>query len=310
MITMLAIEVSELVKKYGEVVAVNRISFKVFKGKVFGFLGPNGAGKTTTVEILEGLRQPTSGSVKVLGYNPSRPEEASKLKWKIGVLPQDFNALDRLTVKENINLFCALYGNRISAEELIKLVDLGDYKKVRFYKLSGGLKQRVGLAVAMAGDPELVFLDEPTSGLDPRSRRETWKIIEGLKELGKTVFLTTHYMDEAENLSDEITIINKGEIVAHGTPEELIENYGGGKRLIIRGDGEVLNVLLGETGEKPVKVGGEVRVPFNKPSEAVKILEMLSLKGLNYDFEVEKGSIEDVFLKLVGAKITEEGELK
>ncbi len=307
---MPVIEVRELVKRYGDLIAVDHVTFEVSEGEIFGFLGPNGAGKTTTIEILEGLRQPTSGFVRVLGLNPSDPDDASRLKWRIGVLPQDFNALDRLTVRENIGLFCSLYRNKVSPNELIKLVDLDEQADTQFYKLSGGLKQRVGLAVAMSGDPDLAFLDEPTAGLDPKSRRETWKVIEGLKGLGKTIFLTTHYMDEAETLSDEITIINRGRIVARGSPEQLINLYGGERKLVIKGDEKIYTVLTEEIGKKAIKVGDEIQITFSKSNEAVEVLRILSLKGLSFDFEVKRGSIEDVFLKLIGARITEEGELK
>jgi len=213
--------VNNLSKKYGDTVAVNGISFGLSKGEVFAFLGPNGAGKTTTVEILECLRAPTGGEAKVLDYDVSKRSDQSEIRKRIGVLPQDFNAIDRLTVRENIDYFGAMYDHQLDADKLIELVDLKEKRDEQFKTLSGGLKQRVGLAVALVNDPALVFLDEPTTGLDPRARRDVWYVIERLKKQGKTVFLTTHYMDEAEYLADTVSIIDHGQIIASGTPNEL-----------------------------------------------------------------------------------------
>ena len=199
---------------------------------MFAFLGPNGAGKTTTVEILETLKTPTSGTVNVLGYDVRKDE--IKIKEKIGVLPQSFNAFEWLTVRENIDYFGQMYKKRVNVDHLIDTFDLADKKNVLFKNLSGGLKQRVGIALSLVNDPEIVFLDEPTTGLDPRARRDVWEAIRALKSHGKTVFLTTHYMDEAYYLADRIDIIHKGKIVAEGSPEDLINRYGGGNTLVIR----------------------------------------------------------------------------
>src|SRR6266581_1927577 len=165
------VQVENLSKKYGDNIAVNGISFSLTKGEVFAFLGPNGAGKTTTVEILECLRNPTGGQAKVLGYDVSKRSDQAEIRKRIGVLPQDFNAIDRLTVRENINYFGAMFKHQLDADKLIELVDLKDKRDEQFKKLSGGLKQRVGLAVSLVNDPDVVFLDEPTTGLDPRARR-------------------------------------------------------------------------------------------------------------------------------------------
>ncbi|TMI35945.1 ABC transporter ATP-binding protein [Candidatus Bathyarchaeota archaeon] len=208
------VQVNNLSKKYGDTVAVNGISFGLSKGEVFAFLGPNGAGKTTTVEILECLRAPTGGQAKVLDYDVGKRSDQAEIRKRIGVLPQDFNAIDRLTVRENIDYFGAMYDQQLNADQLIQLVDLKDKRDEQFKTLSGGLKQRVGLAVALVNDPALVFLDEPTTGLDPRARRDVWYVIERLKKQGKTVFLTTHYMDEAEYLADTVSIIDHGQIIA------------------------------------------------------------------------------------------------
>jgi len=183
-----AIEVEGLTKIYGDLKAVDNISFKVKKGEVFAFLGPNGAGKTTTVEIIEGIRNPTSGKIKVLGYDISKTTK--EIKERIGVLPQEFISFERLTVKETLLYFSRLYKKRADIEQIIDLIDLRDKKNAQYHTLSGGLKQRVGVAIALVNDPDIVFLDEPTTGLDPRARRDVWNAIAGLKNQGKTVFLT------------------------------------------------------------------------------------------------------------------------
>src|SRR2546430_9336259 len=228
------VQVEKLSKKYKDTLAVNRISFSLSKGEVFAFLGTNGAGKATTVEMLECLRAPTGGQAKVLGYDVSKRSEQAEIRKRIGVLPQDFNAIDRLTVRENVDYFGAMFNHQLDADELIELVDLRDKRDDQFKTLSGGLKQRVGLAVALVNDPALVFLDEPTTGLDPRARRDVWYVIERLKKQGKTVFLTTHYMDEAEYLADTVSIIDHGQIIPSGTPNELIVADGGTMTLLIR----------------------------------------------------------------------------
>ena len=256
------VEVNNLSKKYGDKVAVNGISFRLSKGEVFAFLGPNGAGKTTTVEILECLRAPSGGQAKVLDYDVSKRSDQAEIRKRIGVLPQDFNAIDRLTVRENIDYFGSMYDHHLDPDQLIELVDLKDKRDSQFKTLSGGLKQRVGLAVALVNDPSVVFLDEPTTGLDPRARRDVWSIIEQLKHQGKTVFLTTHYMEEAEYLADTVSIIDHGQIVASGTPGELIDSYGGKKTLVIREGGEDgLKYLPSEISKPVVKNAGDIHIP-------------------------------------------------
>lgn len=230
-----AIEVEGLTKIYGDLKAVDNISFKVRKGEVFAFLGPNGAGKTTTVEIIETIRNPTEGKVKVLGYDISK--RTREIKERIGVLPQEFISFERLTVKETLTYFSNLYKKHVDINEIIEMMDLGDKKNELYQNLSGGLKQRVGVAIALVNDPDVVFLDEPTTGLDPRARRDVWNAVAGLKKQGKTVFLTTHYMEEAEYLADNIAIIHKGRIVAEGTLDELLRQYGHQSTLLIKGGG-------------------------------------------------------------------------
>ena len=301
-----AIEVEGLTKIYGDLKAVDNISFKVKKGEVFAFLGPNGAGKTTTVEIIEGIRNPTSGKIKVLGYDISKTTK--EIKERIGVLPQEFISFERLTVKETLLYFSRLYKKRADIEQIIDLIDLRDKKNAQYHTLSGGLKQRVGVAIALVNDPDIVFLDEPTTGLDPRARRDVWNAIAGLKNQGKTVFLTTHYMEEAEYLADHIAIIHKGKIVAEGTLEELINKYGEKSKLLIKGckTKEVMEVLQ-KTGYDEMQARNEtVEVKIKKREAVIDILFHLREKNLYYrEIDIKHSDLEDVFLNLTGAKLHE-----
>lgn len=299
------VEVEGLVKRYGGLVALDGVSFEVMRGEVFAFLGPNGAGKTTTVEILECLRPYDSGEVRVLGLDLREKGVCREVKRRIGVLPQDFTAIERLTVKENIQLFASLYDRSVPVDELISLLELDEKADKQFHTLSGGLKQRVGIAAALVNDPELVFLDEPTSGLDPKARRDVWTVIDRLRSIGKTVFLTTHYMEEAERLADRVAIIVKGKIIAQGSPRELIERFAGDRVLTIYGADERLVGKLKEMGVRFEKRGGEVTVKSGDPRRLIELV----LKVSGARFEITSGSLEDVFLKLVSARITEEGEL-
>ncbi len=303
------VQVENLLKKYGDNLAVNNISFELSKGEVFAFLGPNGAGKTTTVEILECLRNPTGGQAKVLGYDVSKRSDQAEIRKRIGVLPQDFNAIDRLTVRENINYFGAMFNHQLNADELIELVDMKDKRDEQFRKLSGGLKQRVGLAVALVNDPTLVFLDEPTTGLDPRARRDVWSVIERLKKQGKTVFLTTHYMDEAEYLADTVSIIDHGKIIASGTPNELIDSRGGKKTLVVRGAGEDgLKLLPPEMPEAELRNAGDIHISLSNGADLARLLTVLGQSKLgNKEIEVRRPTLDDVFLNLTGRRVSEEG---
>ncbi len=308
--TQPVIEVDSLIKQYTDVRAVDEISFQVNEGEIFAFLGPNGAGKTTTVEILECLRPLTNGTAKVLGYSITNSSEVKEIKRKIGVLPQDYSALDKLTVKENIDLISEMYQKRLPTEEVIKLLDLEDKAKVRFENLSGGLKQRVGVAAALVSDPQLIFLDEPTTGLDPKARREVWTVIANLKKLGKTVFLTTHYMEEAQTLADRVAIIQKGKISAIGSPQDLIAQYGGSKILIIRKAGKNVADKLQKNYDHITFNGNDdvfARIPTTE--EFWNFMSTLTEMKLEKDIEIQTPTIEDVFLKITGARITDEGEL-
>ncbi len=219
-----ALLVSGLRKRYGDVVAVDGLDLTVATGECFGLLGPNGAGKTTTIEICEGLTLPDEGVVEVLGQRWDRDERA--LRERLGIQLQETQLAEKLTVEETVRLFRSFYGRGRAVDEVIELVQLGEKRRARVGKLSGGQKQRLALACAMVGDPELLFLDEPTTGLDPQSRRQLWDLIVELRASGRSIVLTTHYMDEAERLCDRVAIVDHGKVIALGTPRELIAGLG------------------------------------------------------------------------------------
>jgi len=301
-----AIEVEGLTKLYGDLKAVDNISFKVRKGEVFAFLGPNGAGKTTTVEIIETIRNPTKGKVKVLGYDISK--STREIKERIGVLPQEFISFERLTVKETLTYFSNLYKKHADIDEIIDTIDLRDKENELYMNLSGGLKQRVGVAIALVNDPDVIFLDEPTTGLDPRARRDVWDAVAGLKKQGKTVFLTTHYMEEAEYLADSIAIIHKGRIVAEGTLDELLRQYGHQSTLLIKGGkaGEIAGALK-KDGYGAEETNGNVEVKISKRDAVIDILFHLKEEGIYYrEIDIRHSDLEDVFLNLTGEKLKEE----
>lgn len=220
----LALEVIGLRKTYGDVVAVNGLDLRVPVGQCFGLLGPNGAGKTTTIEICMGLNSPDSGTVRVLGR--TWDSDAASLRALLGVQLQETQLAEKLSVVETLTLFRSFYEKGRSIDEVIDLVQLGEKRSARVSGLSGGQKQRLALACALVGDPQLLFLDEPTTGLDPQSRRQLWTLVENLKADGRTILLTTHYMDEAERLCDTIAIVDHGQVIALGSPRQLIASLG------------------------------------------------------------------------------------
>jgi ABC-2 type transport system ATP-binding protein len=296
-----AIEVEHLTKCYGHLVAVNDISFKVRQGEVFAFLGPNGAGKTTTVEIVETIRRPTAGKVRLLGMDVTKEKRA--IVPRIGVLPQGFSSFDRITVRETMQYYSRLFGCRkADIDGLIELVNLKDKAKEQYMKLSGGLKQRLGIAIALVNDPEVVFLDEPTTGLDPRARREVWEVLLGLKKEGKTVFLTTHYMEEAELLADTVAIISKGKIIAMDSPVQLIESNADYLVLTLQSVDAKAFEVVGKMGFEPVLNNHtSIKVRVAHTDDIRKILNAMKDAGASLlSMDVRKPSLEQVFLKLTG----------
>jgi ABC-2 type transport system ATP-binding protein len=276
------ISVRGLRKAYGDVEAVRGIDLEVGAGEVFAFLGPNGAGKTTTVEILEGYRERSAGEVRVLGEDPRHADRA--WRERIGIVLQSCRLDPYLTVRESLALYAGYYRAPRPIEETIALVGLEGKADARARSLSGGQQRRLDVGMALIGDPELLFLDEPTTGFDPSARRQAWETIAGLRELGKTVFLTTHYMDEAQRLADRVTIIAGGRIVARGTPEDLGDRESRPARISYREDGREIEL---ETNE-PVKALNELT--------GRALAEGLDLDGL----EVTRPSLEDVYLELTG----------
>jgi len=305
-----AIEVEALTKRYGDLTAVNGVSFTVDRGEIFAFLGPNGAGKTTTVEMLECLRKPTSGKAYVLGYDISKDQ--ANIKKRTGVLPQDFYTYERLTVKETIEYFAGMFNKHPDVDELIKLVDLEDKKNVQFKHLSGGLKQRLGIAVALVNDPELIFLDEPTAGLDPKARHVVWHLIDEFHKQGKTVFLTTHYMEEAEALADRVGIIYNGNIVALNTTDKLISEYGKRNLLVLKKASSKAVTAVEKLGIKASfdDATGDVTIHLNHALGVSEILRELTKTNISFDeLQLKRSSLEDVFLNLTGATLEEEGRI-
>lgn len=301
-----AIEVSRLKKIYGDLITVNDISFIVKTGEVFAFLGPNGAGKTTTVEIIESIREPTSGEIKILGKDIKTSFDL--VKEKIGILPQEFFSFERFTVRETLEYFSRLYEKRADIDSIIKAMDLKSEEKKLYRNLSGGLKQRVGVALSLVNDPDIVFLDEPTTGLDPKSRREVWEVIAGLKKKGKTIFLTTHYMEEAEYLADHIAIIHKGKIIAEGSLEELINRYGSGSTLHIRNCKTRSAIkILREKGFNAKQVGNDdIAVKIDFKERTMEVLSNLRHECVEYDsIDIRRSNLEEVFLHLTGSKLSE-----
>jgi ABC-2 type transport system ATP-binding protein len=283
---MTAIAVRDLRKSYGELEAVRGISFEVQEGEVFGLLGPNGAGKTTTVEILEGYRRRNAGDVDVLGSDPA----AAGGDWRerIGVVLQSSAMYETLTVVEMLNVFAGYYREPRPVDEVVELVGLQEKRDNRVRLLSGGQRRRLDLGLALVGDPELIFLDEPTTGFDPGARRRAWETIRGLRSLGKTILLTTHYLDEAEQLADRVAVLRQGEIVASGAPAELT------------GSVQQTEIRYRENGR-------EVVLHTDEPT---RVLHELTDKALSAGRELEglvvrRPSLEDVYLSL-----TEEAEAR
>ncbi len=275
-----AIVVSELRKSYNGLEAVRGVSFEVGEGEVFGLLGPNGAGKTTTVEILEGYRRRDGGEVTVLGLDPSGAPRA--LRERIGVVLQHSELHPLLTVREVHRMFAGYYKRPRDVDEVVTLVGLAEKRDARVKTLSGGQKRRLDLGVALVGDPDLIFLDEPTTGFDPAARRSAWETIRSLRALGKTILLTTHYLDEAQQLADRVAVIRDGRIVASGTPAELI-GATGATEIRYRRDGQPVVIQT----EEPTRVLHELTAAALAAGEELA------------ELEVRRPTLEDVYLELV-----------
>ncbi len=302
------IDVQGLSKHYPpNVKAVDDITFQIKAGRIFSMLGPNGAGKTTTVEILEGLRNPTSGKATIFDVDVTR--DYSKLRDKVGILPQNFEPFDNLKPNEAVQYWAGLYDMKATASRvnsLLAQVGLSERKSVISRKLSGGEKRKLGIALSLINEPEVLFLDEPTTGLDPKARRDLWKLIEEIRAKGTTVFLTTHYLDEAEKLADDVAIMNKGKIVARGSPQELITKYGKMTVIVITGAGEEALKEIKRRGIEATVENGDVLVPVKDPVEMRVIFQKISGIELKAkDIYTRRQSLEDVFLNLVGAKMDE-----
>jgi ABC-2 type transport system ATP-binding protein len=299
-----AISVRGLRKAYGAVEAVRGIDLDVGRGEVFALIGPNGAGKTTTVEVLEGFRHRDGGDVSVLGHDPARNERA--LKQRVGIVLQSTSVEAYLTVSEVIELFRGYYPHPRPLDELVEVVGLTEKRESPVRKLSGGQQRRLDVAIGLAGDPELLFLDEPTTGFDPSARRAAWGMIKHLQSLGKTVFLTTHYMDEAQELANRVAIIAEGRIVAEGTPAELMDRASGTK-IAFRMPGDRVDL------PEPLRPGalfenGRVVLETEEPTRALHTLTDWALKHqVDLDgLTVMKTSLEDVYLSLTASARGEE----
>jgi len=302
----------DLVKRYGDKVAVAGINLEIRAGICFGLLGPNGAGKTTTVEMLEGLHRPTSGSIELFGLRYGSSDE-QRIREKIGVQLQETQLADKLTVSEVIRLFRSFYDRGHSVPDLLRMVQLEPERDQRFHTLSGGQKQRVALATALAGAPELLFLDEPTTGLDPRARQVLWKVVEEFRDAGGTVVLTTHYMDEAAILCDEIAVMDSGRLIAQGSPRALIDSLGQVQFV----EFEVAEAQAGfsaatlqglphiqKVDERRNRLRLTIARDLSALSAVLDVLAQLSVvpRGLT----THQATLDDVFLSLTGKELSDD----
>ncbi|HYP08856.1 MAG TPA: ABC transporter ATP-binding protein [Bryobacteraceae bacterium] len=305
----LALRVQNLRKAYKDVVAVDGLNLEVATGECFGLLGPNGAGKTTTIEICEGLTTPDSGEVEILGMRWS--SEPKKLRQCLGIQLQETQLAEKLTVFETVTLFRSFFHQGPSPAECIKLVQLDEKQNARVGALSGGQKQRLALACALVGDPQLLFLDEPTTGLDPQARRQLWELVEELKRSGRTVLLTTHYMDEAERLCDRIAIMDHGKVIAEGTSRELIASIGIEHMVEFSAGSATPDTepLRSIEGVKAVTAGhGSVQMQVTALHKAVPaLLSELSRQNVPLtELRTHSASLEDVFVALTGRHLRDE----
>lgn len=299
------ITVSGLHKHFRDIRAVDGIDMELKQGRITAILGPNGAGKSTTIKILEGLLKRDEGEVRILGRDPWN--EHDKVKMQIGVMPQDFNFFEQLNPVEAVTLFSSLFSRPVNPDDLLKLVLLHDSARVKFENLSGGQKQKLGLALALVNDPAILFLDEPTTGLDPTARRTIWSVIRSFREHGKSVVLTTHYLEEAEQLADYVYIIDHGKIVAEGTPGDIVERYGSGRKLILKA-AETMHAVLLKHGVNARKKNGFIEIPLAGDKRLSELISIIENSGIEYEqLVVRADSLEDIFVRLVGTMV--EGDL-
>jgi ABC-2 type transport system ATP-binding protein len=312
-----AIRLTNLVKTYPgnpPVEAVRGLDLEVAVGECFGLLGPNGAGKTTTLEIVEGLLEPTSGEVDVLGLRWGQNDD--EIRRRIGISLQETRLSDKLTVRETVTLFRSFYTTGLAPDEAIARVGLEDKARAYLDKLSGGQKQRLAVAAALVGDPELLFLDEPTTGLDPQSRRQLWDVLRSLKSRGRTVVITTHYMDEAERLCDRVAVIDLGKVIAVGTPAELIARVGGEHIIDLELDPDTpARPALEELAKLPTvksvrEEGSRVTLTASEPHRALPaLLDSVRAMGSKLvGLTTRTATLEDVFVTLTGRHLRDDGE--
>ncbi len=300
-----AVLVRNLVKRYGDVVAVDGLSLEVHTSEVFGILGPNGAGKTTTLEILEGLRRPDAGEVVVAGVDVCRDPRA--VKARVGVQLQQAAFFPRMTVEETVAVFASFHRRHLAVSSLLERVELVDRRRALVEHLSGGQRQRLSLALALLNDPQVVFLDEPTTGLDPQARRRLWELVETLRGEGCTVVFTTHSMEEAQRLADRVAIVDRGRVLVTGTPAELVRAYGGTSRVAVATeDPEACFTVLAGV-EQVSRRNGEVLLATRTPLEVLGTLVERARAGRvrYHHLRLEEPSLEDVFLALTGRRLRE-----
>ncbi|MCD4846997.1 MAG: ABC transporter ATP-binding protein [Candidatus Aegiribacteria sp.] len=298
------VSVHDLRKSYGDVKAVDGISFSVIKGEIFGIVGPNGAGKTTTMDCIVGMKKSDSGSLSVLGLDPIK--QGLKLRQRLGIQQQESELPDRIRVRETMELFSSFYNRTLEWRDILDHLALMDKSEAYFSDLSGGQKRRLFVALALIGDPEILFLDELTSGLDPQARRIIWKLVTRLRDEGRTIFLSTHYMDEAEKLCDRVAIIDKGRIIALDTPDELISSLGFGIRVIFTASGDFSESTLNEiSGILSVERDGDrITCTIRDSSVVLEIVKkLIRLDTALDDFRTERTTLEDVFLAVTGKEV-------
>lgn len=302
----IAISVQDLRKTYKDVVAVDSISFDVYKGEVLGMVGPNGAGKTTTIECVEGMRRPDGGEISVLGQSVRR--QARALRPRIGVQLQAAALPPRMRVWETLDLYTAFYPRTVDWRVLLERLHLQDKINAPFAKLSGGQKQRLFIALALINDPEIVFLDELTTGLDPHARHAMWDLVREIQGEGKTVFLTTHFMEEAERLCDRVAIVDHGRLVALDKPANLIREHGGDSRVVVSADGDSASDGLAnlEGVTRVDRRNGQVVVHGRGARLVARVVMSLAERGCEiHELRTEQPNLEDVFLKLTGRAMRE-----